>query len=53
MLMEKTITLRGGQLFAQKYFPFLLDIVVEGKYDPSFIFTHEGSQPEHRALASP
>ncbi|KAF2422389.1 GroES-like protein [Tothia fuscella] len=41
MLMEKAMTLRGGQLYAQKYFPFLLDIVVEGKYDPSFMFTHE------------
>lgn len=40
MLMEKGITLRGGQLYAQKYFPFLLDLVVEGKYDPSFMFTH-------------
>jgi hypothetical protein len=27
-----------------QYFPYLLDIVVEGKYDPSFIFTHEGTQ---------
>jgi threonine dehydrogenase-like Zn-dependent dehydrogenase len=41
MLMEKAITLRGGQLYAQKYFPLLLDMVVEGKYDPSFMFTHE------------
>lgn len=41
MLMEKAITLRGGQLYGEKYFPYLLDIVVEGKYDPSFIFTHE------------
>ncbi|KAK5188925.1 hypothetical protein LTR47_011531 [Exophiala xenobiotica] len=40
MLMEKTITLRGGQLMAQKYYPFLLDLVKEGKYDPSFIFTN-------------
>ncbi|KAM0208137.1 hypothetical protein ACHAQI_007147 [Fusarium lateritium] len=40
MLMEKAITLRGGQLYAQKYFPLLLDIVVQGKYDPSFMFTH-------------
>ncbi|KAI7359386.1 alcohol dehydrogenase GroES-like domain-containing protein [Hortaea werneckii] len=40
MLMEKTITLRGGQLFAQKqYFPFLMDLVKQGKYDPSFVFT--------------
>ncbi|KIW11001.1 hypothetical protein PV08_10300 [Exophiala spinifera] len=41
MMMEKAITVRGGQLYAEKYFPFLLDIVVDGKYDPSFIFTHE------------
>jgi len=40
-LMEKTITLRGGQLMAQKYFPYLLDIVVKGEYDPSFMFTYE------------
>ncbi|EON65967.1 hypothetical protein W97_05209 [Coniosporium apollinis CBS 100218] len=41
MLMEKTITLRGGQLMAQKYYPYLLNLVKEGKYDPSFVFTHE------------
>ncbi|KAK5188344.1 hypothetical protein LTR96_011653 [Exophiala xenobiotica] len=40
MLMEKTITLRGGQLMAQKHYPFLLDLVKEGKYGPSFIFTN-------------
>ncbi|KAL3417447.1 Zinc-type alcohol dehydrogenase-like protein [Phlyctema vagabunda] len=40
-LMEKSITLRGGQLMAQKYYPYLLDIVVNGEYDPSFMFTHE------------
>jgi len=40
MLMEKTITLRGGQLMAQKYYPFLLNLVAEGKYDPSFVFTN-------------
>jgi len=41
MLMEKAITLRGGQLYAEKYFPFLLNLTVEGKYDPSFMFTAE------------
>lgn len=40
MLMEKAITLRGGQLYAEKYFPYLLDLVVKGEYDPSFMFTH-------------
>lgn len=71
MLMEKAITLRGGQFYAEKvrylhfflstfvskkrfirsvvlhqltgqYFPFLLDLVVDGKYDPSFVFTDKG-----------
>jgi threonine dehydrogenase-like Zn-dependent dehydrogenase len=67
MLTEKAITLRGGQLFAQKvcccpasvvehlesniadhryanpqYYPYLLDVVVNGEYDPSFMFTQEG-----------
>jgi hypothetical protein len=27
--------------FAQ-YYPFLLDLVKEGKYDPSFVFTNVG-----------
>jgi hypothetical protein len=62
--MEKTITFRGGQLYAQKvspsnkfyaltlwssdpyvslqYHPYLLDIMVKGEYDPSFVFTHKG-----------
>jgi len=41
MLMEKAITLRGGQLYAEKYFPYLLDLVVKGEYDPSFVITHK------------
>ncbi|PVH71754.1 S-glutathione dehydrogenase [Cadophora sp. DSE1049] len=40
-LMERAITLRGGQLYAQKYFPYLLDITKRGEYDPSFMFTYE------------
>ncbi|SPJ72632.1 uncharacterized protein FTOL_02361 [Fusarium torulosum] len=39
MLMQKAITVREGQLHAQKY-PLLLDIVVQGKYDRFFMFTH-------------
>ncbi|KAH7025655.1 S-glutathione dehydrogenase [Microdochium trichocladiopsis] len=41
MMMEKAITVRGGQLYAEKYLPYLLDLVVQGKYDPAFMFTHE------------
>jgi hypothetical protein len=38
--------------FAQ-YYPFLLDLVKEGKYDPSFVFTNVGKltgfAPKHGA----
>jgi len=40
-LMEKSITVRGGQLFPQKYWKHLLELMQAGKYDPSFAFTHE------------
>ncbi|KAH8807440.1 chaperonin 10-like protein [Xylogone sp. PMI_703] len=40
-LMEKAITLRGGQLYAQKYIDYLLDLTIKGEYDPSFMFTSE------------
>ncbi|EAW08548.1 putative formaldehyde dehydrogenase [Aspergillus clavatus NRRL 1] len=40
-LMEKGLTLRGGQVNSQKYHPLLLDLVAQGKYDPSWVFTHE------------
>jgi len=26
-----------------QYFPYLLDIVVSGEYDPSFVMTHTGT----------
>ncbi|BDD55423.1 hypothetical protein MPDQ_005885 [Monascus purpureus] len=41
MLMQKSLTVQGGQVPAQKYYPFLLDLVVQGKYDPSWAFTAE------------
>lgn len=28
-----------------QYYPYLLDIVAQGKYDPSFMFTHTGWCP--------
>ncbi|EHK96597.1 putative Zinc-type alcohol dehydrogenase-like protein [Glarea lozoyensis 74030] len=40
-MMEKALTVRGGQLYAQKYFPLLLDLTTSGNYDPSFMFTYE------------
>jgi len=42
-IMEKGITLRGGQLYCQKYWHTLLEKFLrhEVKPNPSFLFTHE------------
>jgi threonine dehydrogenase-like Zn-dependent dehydrogenase len=42
-LMEKAITVRGGQVYCQKYWHLLLDKFVNDKVepDPAFLFTHE------------
>ncbi|KAJ6087770.1 Branched-chain amino acid aminotransferase II [Penicillium canescens] len=40
-MMQKALTVRGGQVCPQKYYPFLLDLVVQGKLDPSWMFTYE------------
>ncbi|KXG54264.1 Branched-chain amino acid aminotransferase II [Penicillium griseofulvum] len=39
-LMQKALTLRGGQTWPQKYYPFLMDLVVQGSLDPSWMFTY-------------
>lgn len=39
-LMEKSITLRGGQLFVHKYWQTLLAYVASGQLDPTFEITH-------------
>ncbi len=39
--MEKGLTLKTGQTHTQKYMTKLLDMVVEGKIDPSFVISHE------------
>lgn len=38
--MNKGLTLKTGQTHMQRYLQPLLDLVVEGKIDPSFIITH-------------
>ena len=38
--MNKALTLRMGQMFAQKYIPQLLEIVASGKVDPAYMLTH-------------
>ncbi len=42
-LMNKALTLRGGQTHMQRYMAPLLDLIEEGKIDPSYIITHRGS----------
>lgn len=39
-IVGKGLTIRSGQTHVQKYMDELLNIVVEGKIDPSFIITH-------------
>lgn len=40
ILMEKGITLRGSQVFVQRYWKHLLSILEKGEIDPTFIITH-------------
>jgi len=39
-LMEKAQTMRGGQVFVQKYWKTILGLIEKKEFDPSFIFTH-------------
>lgn len=39
-LMKKSITLRGGQLFTQKYWKQLLHLINSGEIDGSWLFSH-------------
>ncbi|MGK7396625.1 MAG: zinc-dependent alcohol dehydrogenase [Candidatus Cyclobacteriaceae bacterium M3_2C_046] len=39
--MNKGLTFRMGQMHAQNYIPELLNIVQEGKVDPSYLLTHK------------
>lgn len=40
-LMNKGLTMRAGQMHGQKYIPMLIDRVLKGEIDPSFVFTHQ------------
>jgi threonine dehydrogenase-like Zn-dependent dehydrogenase len=46
MMMEKGLTIRGGQCPVQKYWKALLQDVVDGKIDPSVVVTHRGTLKE-------
>lgn len=39
-VMNKALTIRSGQQHGQKYIPRILDLISQGKMDPSFLITH-------------
>jgi len=45
-MMEKNITVRGGQVHVQAYWNQLLDYIQQGKVDPSFVISHRMSLDE-------
>jgi len=45
-MMEKSLTIRGGQCPVQKYWKKLLKMVEDGDVDPTFIVTHHGKLSE-------
>jgi threonine dehydrogenase-like Zn-dependent dehydrogenase len=40
-MMEKSLTVRGGQVYVQQYWHMLLDKIRSGECDPSFVITHK------------
>jgi threonine dehydrogenase-like Zn-dependent dehydrogenase len=45
-LMEKGLSIKSGQTHVQKYMPQLLDLIVEGKIDTTFLISHRLSLEE-------
>jgi threonine dehydrogenase-like Zn-dependent dehydrogenase len=41
--MEKSLVMRGGQSFVQKYWKELLGYIEKGQFDPTFVITHHMS----------
>jgi threonine dehydrogenase-like Zn-dependent dehydrogenase len=39
-LMEKGLTVKSGQTHVQKYMPKLLDMILDGKIDTTFLISH-------------
>ena len=38
--MEKGLTIKSGQTHVQKYMPMLLELILEGKLDTTFLISH-------------
>jgi threonine dehydrogenase-like Zn-dependent dehydrogenase len=41
ILMNKALSIKSGQMHAQKYIPHLLELLQKGAIDPSFLLTHK------------
>jgi len=41
-MMEKALTIKGGQTPVQKYWKMAMERVMSGEFDPSFVVTHRG-----------
>lgn len=41
VLMNKALTIKSGQMHAQKYIPTLLEHISKGDIDPSYLLTHK------------
>jgi threonine dehydrogenase-like Zn-dependent dehydrogenase len=41
ILMNKALTIKSGQMHAQKYIPHLLDLLQKGDLDPAWMLTHK------------
>jgi threonine dehydrogenase-like Zn-dependent dehydrogenase len=42
-LMEKGLTMSGGQSPTQKYWKYSLEMMLKGDFDPTFLITHRGT----------
>jgi threonine dehydrogenase-like Zn-dependent dehydrogenase len=45
-LMEKGLSIKSGQTHVQKYMPGLLNLIMEGKLDTTFLISHRLSLEE-------
>jgi threonine dehydrogenase-like Zn-dependent dehydrogenase len=44
--MEKGLSIKSGQTHVQKYMPQLLKLIMEGKFDTTFLISHRLSLEE-------
>jgi len=51
-LMEKGLTMNGGQSPTQKYWKYCLEMIQKGEIDPTFVVTHRGKLSDAPELYS-